>query len=118
MVPRRNRLTNDVSILPFISLPAMTDKLHYQIARYFQNIKGTTNLNNNDIDTIVSILEKSFAVEDSVDNFQTLSFYPVDLPQIFDAGVEKLKLSASSDALRNAESDPKFHGNKTLSIHS
>ena len=87
------------------------DKVLYSIARYLSNLKGKgISKNDDDIDTIITLLESSFGsvIEDNTENFKNQSYYPIELNEIFDAGVDKLEIQMSKDAINKANEDPKF----------
>jgi small glutamine-rich tetratricopeptide repeat-containing protein alpha len=86
------------------------EQLIYHIARYIQSLKGSSSngLSDEEITEISTILESRFPVDDSVTNFETLSYYPVGLKEIFDAGVEKLQLQSTRESYVKAQTDPKF----------
>lgn len=80
--------------------------LVFAFAEYMRskNVDG----NNENISTIVQLLEKEFGVEEVVENFMSLSYYPTSLESVFSAGVEKLGLKNYSESLSAAEGNPKY----------
>lgn len=81
----------------------------YQIARYLESLKGKSNsLGDENISKIVSVIESVSELKESPEHFDTLSYYPSTLSDIFHAGVEKLALVPTKVAADKAKSDSKY----------
>ena len=87
---------------------SVKDSLLYQIVQYLKTLKDDDGSDAENIDTITSLIETTFNVEDNPDNFQALSYYPVGLETIYAAGVEKLGVQSSQDSLTQISEDSKF----------
>ena len=87
---------------------ASQQQLVYNIARYLTSLKDQEGVNGENIDIITNLLETSFDIDNSPENFKSLAFYPVSLVDIFSAGVEKLNLQSTDQEYQKIKGDAKF----------
>lgn len=82
-------------------------KVLTSIVEYLQGLKAD-GADADNIDTITSLLQEEFGLEDTAAEFENNSYYPVDLSAIFQSGVNTLKLKRYGESLTIARNNPKF----------
>jgi hypothetical protein len=84
----------------------------YQIVNYLQSLKekkDNADSAGNKIDLICEQIESLFSLSlESPDDFSSLSFFPVSLPEIFDAGTEALGCEVYATRAEKINQNPKF----------
>lgn len=78
----------------------------FSIVEYLNSLKAekTTDL----IDSLAFQIQEAFSISTTPETFKTLSYSPVGLQEIFNAGVKSLNLKHYDDALIDAQQNPKF----------
>lgn len=84
-------------------------QLLYNITRYLASLREHEGgIHADNIDTVTSILEATFQVEHTAENFKTLGVYPVSLSDIFTAGVNSLGVQTTEKEYQQVSGDAKF----------
>jgi small glutamine-rich tetratricopeptide repeat-containing protein alpha len=88
----------------------MTDQNEtiYHICEYLNSLKDESKGNGDDIDTILSLMEQSFNVSISSENFSKYSVAPVTLSEMINESKKTLNLKNYETALKEAKENPKF----------
>lgn len=78
------------------------------IIEYLQGLQQNDGANADNIETIVSLMQEEFGLEDTPESFQKNSYYPVGLQDIFESGLQSTKAQTYGTAYGIAKSNPKF----------
>lgn len=85
---------------------ASKTKVLQSIVEYLQSLKSEDN--DDQIDTITSLIASQFDLTNESSIFEESSYYPIGLPNIFEAGVNSLKAQTYSESYANALMNSKF----------